>query len=92
MLFCKENSEKTRCDICNESRYKKPIDLNKKKIPRKVLRYFPLTPRLQRLFMADKTADMHSFEAHARKVYSQNIFKLFENEFMQILHCQHNKK
>ena len=42
--------------------------------------------------MADKTADMHSFEAHARKVYSQNIFKLFENEFMQILHCQHSKK
>ncbi|XP_017234788.1 uncharacterized protein LOC108208774 [Daucus carota subsp. sativus] len=56
MLFYKENSEKTRCDICNESRYKEPKDLNKKKISRKVLRYFPLTPRLQRLFMAGKTA------------------------------------
>ena len=44
-----------RCDICNESRYKEPKDLNKKKIPRKVLRYFPLTPRLQCLFMAGKT-------------------------------------
>ena len=56
MLFYKENSEKTRCDICNESRYKEPKDLNKKKISRKVLRYFPLTLRLQRLFMAGKTA------------------------------------
>lgn len=27
-----------------------------KKIPWKVLRYFPLTPRLQRLFMSSKTA------------------------------------
>ncbi|WOG81836.1 hypothetical protein DCAR_0100989 [Daucus carota subsp. sativus] len=56
MLFYMENSEKTRCDICNESRYKEPKDLNKKKISRKVLRYFPLTLRLQRLFMAGKTA------------------------------------
>ncbi|WOH16572.1 hypothetical protein DCAR_0936128 [Daucus carota subsp. sativus] len=56
MLFYKENSEKTRCDICKESRYKEPKDLNKKQIPRKILRYFPLTPRLQRLFMAGKTA------------------------------------
>ncbi|XP_063940533.1 uncharacterized protein LOC135149261 [Daucus carota subsp. sativus] len=56
MLFYKENSEKTRCDICKESRYKEPKDLNKKKISRKILRYFPLTPRLQRLFMAGKTA------------------------------------
>ena len=36
--------------------------------------------------------DMHSLEAHAGKVYSRNIFKLFQNEFMQILHCQHMKK
>ncbi|XP_063941179.1 protein FAR1-RELATED SEQUENCE 5-like [Daucus carota subsp. sativus] len=32
--------------------------------------------------------NMHSLEAHAGKVYSRNIFKLFQNEFMQILHCQ----
>ncbi|KAK1358839.1 hypothetical protein POM88_043313 [Heracleum sosnowskyi] len=36
--------------------------------------------------------DMHSLEAHAGKVYCRNIFKLFQNEFMQIFHCQHNKK
>lgn len=36
--------------------------------------------------------NVHSFEAHAGKLYCRNIFKLFHNEFMQILHCQHNKK
>ncbi|WOH14465.1 hypothetical protein DCAR_0933984 [Daucus carota subsp. sativus] len=36
--------------------------------------------------------NMHSLEAHAGKVYSRSIFKLFQNEFMQILHCQHSKK
>lgn len=36
--------------------------------------------------------NMHSLEAHSGEVYSRNIFKLSQNEFMQILHCQHNKK
>ena len=36
--------------------------------------------------------NMHSLEAHAGEVYSRNIFKLFQYEFMQILHCQHSKK
>ncbi|GFS41572.1 hypothetical protein Acr_00g0075170 [Actinidia rufa] len=39
-----------RCPRCNVSRYK--INCGKgKKIPHKILRYFPLTPRLKRLFM-----------------------------------------
>ena len=29
---------------------------NKKKVPQKILRYFPLTPRLQRLFMTKRIA------------------------------------
>nr|XP_017253925.1 PREDICTED: uncharacterized protein LOC108223955 [Daucus carota subsp. sativus] len=57
MLFYKENINKTHCDICYTSRYKEQKDPQKKKIPRKILRYFPLTPRLQRLFMAEKTAE-----------------------------------
>ncbi|GFS37289.1 hypothetical protein Acr_00g0051170 [Actinidia rufa] len=40
-----------RCPRCNVSRYK--INCGKgKKIPHKILRYFPLTPRLKRLFMS----------------------------------------
>ncbi|XP_057482036.1 uncharacterized protein LOC130768967 [Actinidia eriantha] len=40
-----------KCPRCNVSRYK--INCGKgKKIPHKILRYFPLTPRLKRLFMS----------------------------------------
>ncbi|GFY90896.1 ribosomal RNA processing Brix domain protein [Actinidia rufa] len=47
----KENAMLDRCPRCNVSRYK--INCGKgKKIPHKILRYFPLTPRLRRLFMS----------------------------------------
>ncbi|GFS41570.1 hypothetical protein Acr_00g0075150 [Actinidia rufa] len=51
VLFWKENAMLDRCPRCNVSRYK--INCGKgKKIPHKILRYFPLTPRLRRLFMS----------------------------------------
>ncbi|KAL8101416.1 hypothetical protein AgCh_033342 [Apium graveolens] len=56
ILFYKENSEKTHCDICTVSQYKVQKD-PKKKIPKKILRYFPLTERLQRLYMNENTAE-----------------------------------
>lgn len=65
MLYWKENSNKTECDICHTSRYKAIEEDSAdgsttadtcKKIGAKVLRYFPLTPRLQMLFMSSKTA------------------------------------
>ncbi|KAF5805373.1 putative Transposase-associated domain-containing protein [Helianthus annuus] len=68
MLYWKENSKKTECDICHKSRYKAnendpdnevtiaDMDKKIKKIGAKVLRHFPLIPRLQRLFMSSKTA------------------------------------
>ena len=40
---------------CNELRYK-INDGKGKKIPQKILRYFPLTPRLKRLYFSKKTA------------------------------------
>ncbi|XP_074323310.1 uncharacterized protein LOC141660243 [Apium graveolens] len=56
MLFYKEHSGKTKCDICNGDRYQKQKDPKKQKIPRKILCYFPITMRLQRLFMAETIA------------------------------------
>ncbi|XP_074377076.1 uncharacterized protein LOC141718595 [Apium graveolens] len=56
MLFYKENSKKTCCDICHTNRFKDRKDSEKKSIPRKILRYFPLVPRLQRLYMSEQTA------------------------------------
>ena len=44
MLFYKENSNKTHCDICNESRYKEQKDPKKEEDPAKdlaLLSYYP---------------------------------------------------
>ena len=66
VLFLKENAELDNCPICKESRWKDlnhgaekgaadvvadAINNNEKRLPRKILRYFPLTPRLQRIYM-----------------------------------------
>ncbi|KAF7116710.1 hypothetical protein RHSIM_RhsimUnG0018000 [Rhododendron simsii] len=56
ILFRNENAALDRCPKCNVSRYK--INCARgKKIARKTLRYFPLTPRLKRLFMSRAIAE-----------------------------------
>ncbi|XP_043814844.1 uncharacterized protein LOC110601419 [Manihot esculenta] len=58
MLYFQENIDRTSCTIYGHPRYK-PIQSfmgRRKKRPFKVLRYLPLIPRLQRLFMSSKTA------------------------------------
>ncbi|KAM1948029.1 hypothetical protein ACFX15_008273 [Malus domestica] len=57
VLFYKENKALDQCPVCNEPRYHKSSPDKKRKIPRKVLRYFPLKPRLQRLYMSVHTAN-----------------------------------
>ena len=47
-IFWNEYKDWDKCPICKTSRWKFE---GSKKIPRKVLRYFPLKPRLQRLFV-----------------------------------------
>ncbi|XP_028093918.1 uncharacterized protein LOC114294017 [Camellia sinensis] len=60
VLFWKENATLDKCPTCKTSRYK--INCGRgKKIPHKVLRYFPLTPRLKRLYMSRKRAEMDPF-------------------------------
>jgi hypothetical protein len=54
-LFWKEYKYNEECHICGESRWQ-INDGKEKKIPHKILRYFPIKPRLQRLFMSRKTA------------------------------------
>ncbi|WCJ39818.1 hypothetical protein M5689_020778 [Euphorbia peplus] len=56
---------KDTCKICGLSRWKDDIrsgetklQRNGKRIPVKTMRYFPLKPRLQRLFMSKKTASL----------------------------------
>ncbi|XP_011012767.1 PREDICTED: uncharacterized protein LOC105116949 [Populus euphratica] len=53
MLYYGADAMKTNCDFCGSSRYKprNPTSKGSNKAE-KQLRYFPLTPRLQRLFMS----------------------------------------
>lgn len=49
------------CPICGESRWKVTLprdndEAAKKHVPQKLLRYFPITPRLQRLLMSATTS------------------------------------
>ncbi|CAL2230432.1 unnamed protein product [Prunus armeniaca] len=56
MLFYKEHETLDTCPICNGSRYKMTSHNRMTKIPQKVMRYLPLKPRLQRLYMSTHTA------------------------------------
>ncbi|XP_028083166.1 uncharacterized protein LOC114284469 [Camellia sinensis] len=56
VLFWKGNATPDKCPNCKASRYKTNHGRGKK-ISRKVLRYFPLTPRLKRLYMSRKRAE-----------------------------------
>ncbi|GKE03261.1 hypothetical protein Tco_1395279, partial [Tanacetum coccineum] len=54
--------DKQFCPVCNTSRWK---DSNTpgKKVPKKVLRYFPIIPRLQRLYKSSHTAKEMTWHA-----------------------------
>ena len=66
VLFRGDYAEKDNCPTCGESRWKEiggtekddPVVAGggKKLFPRKILRYFPLIPRLQRLYMRASTS------------------------------------
>lgn len=55
VLFWKENAKLEQCPICKTSRWIDK-DTKGKKVPHKVLRYFPLEPRLKRLYKSSHTA------------------------------------
>jgi len=52
MLYYLENAEMTECMTCGHSRYKPRTGRGKTLVAYKKLRYFPITYRLQRLFMS----------------------------------------
>ena len=60
ILFRKQYANADQCPICKTSRWKsekKSLDGKRvHQVPRKVLRYFPIKKRLQRLFVSPKSA------------------------------------
>ncbi|KAM6554835.1 hypothetical protein CsatB_015597 [Cannabis sativa] len=55
-LFYKENASKEACPVCGTSRWVTSENGKAKKVPCKVMRYFPLTHRLKRLYSSRITA------------------------------------
>ncbi|GLT69206.1 hypothetical protein SLA2020_413750 [Shorea laevis] len=72
MLFWRENEKLDKCTSCNQSRWKDDVShedgsaKSLKKKPVKVLRWFPLIPRLQRLFMSHHTSSHMKWHAQGR--------------------------
>ena len=64
VLFRKTYAGLDNCPVCKASRWKDP---EKKKIPAKVLRHFPLIPRLQRLFVSKKSSEEVQWHKLKRK-------------------------
>ncbi|XP_023766938.1 uncharacterized protein LOC111915514 [Lactuca sativa] len=66
-LFWKENGSMQNFPICKESRW---VDTTTKgkKVPQKVLRYFPLTPRLRRMYSSRLTAKDMSWHNTGRSI------------------------
>jgi hypothetical protein len=72
ILFWKEHEELNSCPKCNVSCWKSDKkSINGKheyKVPRKVLRYFPIKKRPQRLFVSSKTASTTWWHDECRKI------------------------
>ncbi|XP_012846411.1 PREDICTED: uncharacterized protein LOC105966400 [Erythranthe guttata] len=67
MLYWKETENETRCSKCQMPRYKVCDGEDESlKIPSKVVRYFPLIPRLQRLYMCTETSPLMRWHAEGR--------------------------
>jgi hypothetical protein len=68
----KENSKLTQCPECGVSRYKRRNDGGDEDkrhgAPRKVVWYFPIVPRLKRLFATAKDAQLLSWHKEGRKI------------------------
>jgi hypothetical protein len=57
MIYYLENAKLTESITCGHSRYKPRTGMEKNPVAYKKLRYFPITPRVQRLFMSPRTAE-----------------------------------
>lgn len=76
MLYRDDKKDFQACSICGTSRWKPDSNQSqngattssakKRRISAKILRYFPLKPRLQRLFMSSKTASLMRWHEEGR--------------------------
>ena len=72
IIYHKQHEFATQCPICHTSRYQS--DQLTKKVPRKVLRYILIIPRLQRLFRCNSLAQFMDY--HARNRSQDDIMQM----------------
>jgi hypothetical protein len=65
VLFRKELAKIDKCPVCGASRWKD--EDTRKQIPNKVLRHFPVVPRLQRMFASKKLSEQAQWHKLKRK-------------------------
>ncbi|XP_042962390.1 uncharacterized protein LOC122296653 [Carya illinoinensis] len=89
ILFWKENSELNSCPICKASRWM-PTTNGTWVIPQKVLRHFPLKPRLQRLFLFTKIAADMRWHKEQRVNDENNLRHPANSESWKTFDADHN--
>lgn len=72
VLFRNEHAYLDACPECKEARYKEGMQSNT--VPRKVLRHFPLIPRIQHMFRSKGTSDLLTW--HAKNRSSDGIMRV----------------
>ncbi|CAM8960376.1 unnamed protein product [Rhodiola kirilowii] len=87
VLYYKELKNQLSCPVCGETRYTQFGSKNK--VPKKTVKYFPLTPRLQRLYMSPHIASQMRWHANRNETDPKYIrhpadgesWKNFDKEF-----------
>ena len=96
MLFWKDNANDEVCKICGKSQWKDVEQSNsnlsekcKKKVA-KILQWFPLKPRLQRLYMSSKAASSMRWHAESRTndgimrhLADSQLWKSFDAQYVE---------
>ena len=94
MLYYKQDEKKEKCDISGESQYEvvegESSEIKHSRIPRKVMRYLPITARLQRMYMSAELAKHMRWHKEGERSYPAGIighpseaeaWKDFDREF-----------
>jgi len=80
VLFRKEYDKHDNCPVCGLSRWK---DAERKKIPQKVLRHFPLAPRLKRMFSTKEASEAAQWHKLKRQPNEKNMSHPADGEAWQ---------
>ncbi|KAH9302853.1 hypothetical protein KI387_014436, partial [Taxus chinensis] len=68
MLFYQENENKENCHVCGESRYEHQGVVKSIKVPRKVLRHFPLIPQLKHVFQCKDIGNLMDWHSYNKSI------------------------